>query len=186
MKQVVRSFAIGLFLASIISFVSYKYIAEPNMATHNLTAEELISEIEDMDYKVISDEDYILYSVAKDKAENENENEKKKENKDEAKKKENDKEQENKDEAKKKDDDKEQEEKKDEKVQYTLKIEQGMLANDVSEILKANKIIDDANKLTKYINDNGYGPFLQLGDFKLNSDMTHNEIAEVITKGRKN
>lgn len=176
MKQVVRSFAIGLFLASIISFVSYKYIAEPRLSTHDLTAEELIEKVEEMNYKVISDEDYILYSVAKDEAENEET--KKKQDKETDKK-------DKKDEKKDKDE-KDKDEEKDDKVQYTLKIKQGMLANDIADILEANGIVEDANKLAQYINDNGYGPFLQLGDFKLNNEMTHNEIAEVITKGRKN
>ena len=59
-----------------------------------------------------------------------------------------------------------------------------MLPNEVAEVLKENGIIKDALEFSTFLDKKKYSPFIQLGEFELNSDMTHEEIAKVITKNR--
>ena len=65
---------------------------------------------------------------------------------------------------------------------YTLDVKPSMLGPEISELLEANKIIKDAEKFNRYLELEGYAPYIQLGKQKLTSDMSNFEIAEKIAK----
>src|SRR5699024_7666846 len=76
MKQSVRFFAIGLMTSAILMF-GYFAIFDKSAAVENIPVEELIAQIEEDDYRVISEDDFISFSLmdkdeleanAKDKA----------------------------------------------------------------------------------------------------------------------
>ncbi|MEG9297283.1 hypothetical protein V6B33_12515 [Mangrovibacillus sp. Mu-81] len=69
-----------------------------------------------------------------------------------------------------------------EKFQLTLTIESGMTPADIEERLKQAKIISEEEKFVQYIVDNGYADTIQIGDFLVNSGMSVEEIAKLITK----
>lgn len=62
-----------------------------------------------------------------------------------------------------------------------LKIKKGMTSQDVAEQLKKAKIIQDADKLQDYMGDHDLEEKVQLGSFKLSSDMKLKKIAKKIT-----
>src|SRR5699024_7803445 len=66
MKQLFRFFSLGLFVASLIIFIFYNYFEEPEANPNDFSKEELIEIIEDDGYRVITEEDYIRYTVNED------------------------------------------------------------------------------------------------------------------------
>lgn len=160
MKQFVRSFSIGLFVASLIIFIFYNYFAEPEFDANDLSTDELIDLVEDDGYRVITEEEYITYTV------NDEENNKK-DDKDNKKKK----------------DDKDSKKKKDDKdvEKYTLEIKSDMSSKKIAKLLEKEKIIKDASKFNKFMNKNDYSEDIEPGKFDLTSDMAEKEIAKTIT-----
>jgi hypothetical protein len=69
-----------------------------------------------------------------------------------------------------------------EKYQLTLTIESGMTPADIEEKLKQAKIISDDEQFVQYIVDKDYADNIQIGDFLVNSAMSFEEIAKLITK----
>lgn len=199
MKQSVRFFAIGLMTSAILMF-GYFAIFDKSAAVENIPVEELIAQIEEDDYRVISEEDFISFSLmnkdeveanAKDKAdakssdnkEAKKEDEKTDDKKDKEKKsddkKDNDKSKEKSDKDKKKDRDTSEDSDKPKKVTFTTK--PGIVTEDIAEILYDKKVIDDKRKFEKFLEDNGYSAYIQIGKFEVTTDMTYQEIADVIT-----
>lgn len=204
MKQPIRYFSIGLITASIFLFIVLTFIDQPVSDVDDIPAEELIASIKDQGYHVLSSSEYITLTLddeqestdqkKEDKDETQKEEEGKKEKKEEDKegtqekdegKKEKDKEKDkNKDKEKDKEDTTD-DKKSDKKVyKYTLKIKENMLGPTISNLLAENKIISDAEEFSRYLETEGYAEFIQLGDFKLTSDMSRYEIAEKIAKKR--
>src|SRR5690625_6132039 len=66
MKQFFRFFSLGLFVASLIIFIFYNYFEEPEANPNDFSKEELVEIIEDDGYRVITEEDYISYTVNED------------------------------------------------------------------------------------------------------------------------
>ncbi|WP_102274560.1 endolytic transglycosylase MltG [Cytobacillus massiliigabonensis] len=64
---------------------------------------------------------------------------------------------------------------------YQLKIMRGMVSRDIANILAKEKVIDDASKFEFYLVENGYSKKIQLGSFKLTSQMSYKDIAKIIT-----
>src|SRR5690625_81825 len=91
MKQFFRFFSLGLFVASLIIFIFYNYFEEAETNPNDFSKEELIEIIEDDGYRVITEEDYISYTVNEDEY-NEDVNIVKKEHEEEENKESNDKE----------------------------------------------------------------------------------------------
>lgn len=175
MRQPIRYFSIGLFTASVIT-LAFSFFTDENEAK-SLSLDEMITAIQDDGYRVISESDYISLAVNG----SEDEGEKKKEEKKENKEKEKDEAKANEKKDKKKD--KQDKEKEEEEVfTYTLHVKPDMVAPTIAELLVENKIIDDAASLSKYLEDEGYSKYIQLGKHKLSSDMSKKEIAEEITK----
>lgn len=195
MKQPVRVFAIGLLSAGVIMLGVYFFSNGNIQTTDNLSDEELVTLIEEKGYHVLSDSEYVALSVdeqgttdsqapqkeeqptSKAKAAEKTNDEKDKQK--EADNKKANKDQENDQEDKEKD--KEQEDKEKNKT-YTLKIKSGMPSSEISDLLEENNIIDDASEFNKYLEKHNYSEKVQLGKFKVSSDMSLYEIAEAITK----
>src|SRR5699024_7249550 len=65
-KTAIRSFALGLFVASLLMF-GYFFLFENNSSNiEDLTTDELISSIEDEGYRVISESEYVSFSFYKE------------------------------------------------------------------------------------------------------------------------
>lgn len=68
---------------------------------------------------------------------------------------------------------------------YQLKVKNGMNSEDIARELEKAKIIKNAAEFIKYLSDNGYHRHIQIGEFHITNDMSYQEIAVIITKGRK-
>ena len=175
MKHLWRSFAAGLFSAGVIMLAAYYFSEE---SREELTADEMIPIVEEEGYHVLTSDEYISLAVQpKDKEEN---TEEKAETKQEDKKEK----AENKEKEERKEEEKNNEKKEDKQPEtssYTLQIKPGMLTPEITELLEENKIIDDAAKFNRYLEEHEYSPKIQIGNFKLTSDMDYYQIAETIT-----
>lgn len=186
MKQPLRYFSIGLLTASVILFVFYQFLGQKEL-TEEESVDEMIASIEADGYRVISESEYISLSVTKHEDDRkqsdvEDNDKSKKEDKEKTKDKKPDKD-EDKKEDKSSTKKEEKEDKKEKQVEsYTLTIKENMMPSTISELLAENKIIKDAAKFSKFLEDEGYSPKVQIGKHKLNSDMNHREIAEELIK----
>lgn len=191
MRQPVRAFAIGLFTAGIIMLIGIFYFDDSAKTADDLSIDEMTSSLKEEGYRVVTEEEYIAVSVNKDKtqqkaneAEKPNADQKKddKQNKDKQDVDKEDKSGNAVDDEEKTSKKKDDEEDKDETKTYTININDGVLSSTISDRLEANGIIDNSTKFNLYLTDNGYGEKIQLGKFKVNSDMSFKEIAEAITR----
>jgi hypothetical protein len=64
---------------------------------------------------------------------------------------------------------------------YTLHIKSGMTIEEIGTTLEKANIIRDEAKLRKYLHNHDMEKYVQLGTFKLKSDMSIPEIAKKIT-----
>lgn len=67
-------------------------------------------------------------------------------------------------------------------INYSLYIVSGMTSGEIAEVLATQKIVADKFEFEQYLIKNNYHTEVQLGTFELNSEMTYDEIAKVITK----
>jgi|SRR5690625_1334763 len=194
MKQPIRFFSIGLLIASVIILIVY-IIDDPatiQSDENDLSTDEMIQALEVEGFHVLSSSEYIKLSVGDDDAEQDDtsndkddkDKDKGKNNKDSNKKDDKDKDQSdstNKDADEDDDSDANNDDSDEEDtITYTLTISENMLGPDVSELLYDNKIIDDAEKFNRYLEVEGYAPYIQLGDHEVSSDMSFEEIAKII------
>src|SRR5690625_1009091 len=179
MKLPIRYFSIGLFTATIILLIIFTFFYDSKSDSENLSIDDLILKIEDQGYHVLTEAEYITYSVAKDNNDESTEDQPQKEdeNSDQDEKSSDEKQEDTQDE--KEDKSKEEEE---EIFTYTLVVEPNMLGPTVSKLLLDHQIIDDAEKFNRYLEVEGYAPYLQIGEHELTSDMSYYEIAEKIAK----
>lgn len=171
----------------------YMLTDDSSQAIDTLSVEELSSALEEKGYRTISQDDFISYSVyldeqkAKENTEQDNKTTTKKTDKDNEK--DSDK---NTDEKKNEENteqdmaDKPDSDKRDDKVEksskkVTINVEQGFVSQDIAKVLKDKGIIKDENKFIKYMEDNGYSPYIQIGKFTVNSDMDNKQLAETLT-----
>lgn len=185
MKQPIRYFSIGLITASIIMFIVVTLVDKPKTASPDeLDINEMIASIKDKGYHVLSSSEYITLSTKNTQKDNEENEEKPAADKEpnENKAKDNEKDKDKNDEKK---DENEANDENDAEVEvhsYTLNVKPNMLGPEISELLVKNKIIDNAEKFNRYLETEGYAEYIQLGKFKLNSDMSNYEIAEKIAR----
>lgn len=66
-------------------------------------------------------------------------------------------------------------------VTFSIDIVSGTNSTEISQKLQQANIIDDANAFETFMKENDYSRFIQIGQTTLNSEMTHQEIAEAIT-----
>lgn len=187
MRIPIRYFSIGLLTASIVLLIMFLITDDSGQNIDELSVEELAGALEDKGYRTISQDDFISYSVYLDEQQAANEEEKK-DDKQDQKKDEEEKEASDKAEKKDKDKDKEseekekdEEEKEEERTSATITVKQGFVSQDIGEALKDAKIIDDVDEFVKYMEDNGYSSYIQIGKFKVNSDMSLKKLAETLT-----
>ena len=176
MKQAIRYFSLGLLL-SVLLLYGYQFFNKEDRAA-SFSEEELINLVEDEGYHVITNEEYITYSLNKDEAgENQEASNSEEKEKQDDKKKE-DKEDDNKEEES---DDNEDEE--DEVVKADIKVDENTYTPDIADKLIDKKIIDkdDGDKFVEYIEDNDYSDYIQLGTFKVDSEMSMKDLAETFT-----
>lgn len=183
MKIPVRFFSIGLFTAATVLLIIY-LITNREATAEDFSVEELSAALEAEGYRAIDQDEYISYTVYLDEMKEKEEQEKNEEKNKTAKAKEKtDENKKEKDNAVKENKEKENEKEKEKEEVKTikLKIEQGMVSQDIAKKLKDEKLIDDEQKFIKYLEDNGYSSYIQIGTFKLKSDMSIKQIAETIT-----
>lgn len=185
MKIPIRYFSIGLLTASIIILIFFLINDEPIQDTNALSVEELSDAIESKGFRVIDEDDFISFSLFLDDQNEKNIEEEEKQNKNGKKNnKEEDKDEDSKkedaDEANK-DKDKNKEKDKEETKSVTISVEQGFVPQDIAKALKAENIIDNEAEFVKYMEDNGYSPYVQIGKFKVTSDMDLKQLAETLT-----
>ncbi len=175
MKQSIRFFSIGLLTASLL-LLGFYYFLNDSAASSDIPVEEMIAEIESNGHRVITEKEFIAYTI-NNETEVDSDQESKKDDKKEKssnKKKSNDKKNSSKDKKKKED-------KKDEIIKAKFTTKDGVVTQEVADILVDEKIIDDRQKFVEYLDDNDYSSYLQVGTFEVTSDMSMKEIAEVIT-----
>lgn len=175
MKQSIRFFSIGLLTASLL-LLGFYYFLNDSAASSDIPVEEMIAEIESNGHRVITEKEFIAYTI-NNESEVDSDQESKKDDKKEKssnKKKSNDKKDSSKDKKKKED-------KEDEIIKAKFTTKDGVVTQEVADILVDEKIIDDRQKFVEYLDDNDYSPYLQVGTFEVTSDMSMKELAEVIT-----
>ncbi|HEX7064624.1 MAG TPA: hypothetical protein VF199_06100 [Bacillales bacterium] len=175
-KSGMRGFAAGLWVAAIVMayfFYTGQGPAE-TAAKQTVTEEQVKHYLESRDQIAVEKGSYESLKAAADQQT---------ENKDQGKSEKN---QSKEDEGKKNKEDKSgdsnDQQKAEEKVKtYTLDIQQGMTSQEVGNLLENAGIIKDQEKLSEYLQDHDLAKKVQLGTFKLKSDMSIAEIAEEIT-----
>ncbi|MGD6895294.1 endolytic transglycosylase MltG [Bacillus infantis] len=69
-------------------------------------------------------------------------------------------------------------------ITYEITISSGMDTGEIASQLAAAKIITNESAFKQYLISSGMHTKIQLGTFELNNEMTSQQIATVITKGR--
>ncbi|MFC4320779.1 MltG/YceG/YrrL family protein [Litchfieldia salsa] len=67
-------------------------------------------------------------------------------------------------------------------TKYTLEIQSGMNSLEIARLLESVGIITDATQLNNYILEQNLAGKIQIGSYQLTSDMTPQQIADIITK----
>ena len=186
MKHHIRAFAIGLFTSSLIILIVFFLVRDSQTAIEDVNAEELIPVLEDQGYTVLSQEEYISYSV--NGSESENDSDTNNESSDENTEQNNEDtenntedEEETSEEDSSNEEDAEEDSEEDSPKEYELTIETGMASSQISDILESEDIIESASDFNTYLEDNDYAINVKPGTFEITSDLSHFEIAEIIT-----
>lgn len=177
MKQPIRYFSIGLLISTLLLFGYYAFFlkeAKPKEITAELTTDEMVDRVEAEGFKVITNEQYIAFSLATEGLEVDSDKKEDKKNDKTEDKKEN-----------KKEDKKEKDEEEDEEelslITHTFVTEDNVVSQDIAKILEDNKIIDNQREFLTYLEENDYMKYIQIGKFTVSNDMSFKEIAEIIT-----
>ncbi len=64
-----------------------------------------------------------------------------------------------------------------------ITVSKGMNSEQIAKLVQDAGIIDDYMEFDRYLNENGYSNMLSVNTFKLNSNMSYEEIAKELTKG---
>ncbi|WP_156856790.1 hypothetical protein [Oceanobacillus sp. AG] len=203
MKHTLRAFSVGLITTGLILLAVFYLFGYGNESTAEDTTEELIEKIEEKGLRVISEEDYISFTLG-NKEKNDDETDVAESDEEDAKESKEEKEKANDDKAdgdkaakedKEKDknkekaaDDKKKEKQKDEKPKkkdknspVVITVEPGMATSYISDILEEEGLIDDAASFNKYLIDNDYSLRVQMGKHELERGLSEYEIAERLT-----
>lgn len=154
-KNGLRGFAAGLIIATFILSYVYYFQSDKTDASQN----DVITEADIENYALEND----LVVLTEEEFKNLNEKEEPKEEKKEDKKKE--------------------EPKEEEKViNVNFEITPGMSTDDVASKLQKSKLISKKSDFTNYIKKNKLESGIKAESYKLNSEMTVEEIAKIVTK----
>jgi hypothetical protein len=186
MKQSIRAFAVGLFAAGIIMLVITYFDGNKVESISEMPMDDVVSQLKDKGYRVVSESEYISLSMNKDA--NKEKTDQTADSKGETS--------ENPDEnataasekedtsatASKTEDTSKNEDNQEKAKSFTLKIEAGMPSSSIAKELAANGIVDNADKFIDFLEKEGYAVRIQLGEFKVSSDMSYEQIAKALTK----
>lgn len=67
MKHTVRAFSIGLLTSAVILFIIFYFVEDSAKSVENIDIEEMIEYVENEGYAVLDQQEYISYSVQKNK-----------------------------------------------------------------------------------------------------------------------
>lgn len=65
---------------------------------------------------------------------------------------------------------------------YKLSIQEGMVPEDISQVLAENNIIEDAEAFRQYLTENEFSRYIQIGEYTVVDQMSFLEIAKIITR----
>ncbi|MFA8437681.1 endolytic transglycosylase MltG [Pueribacillus sp. YX66] len=160
-KNGLRGFAAGLIIATFILSYVYYFQSDRTDASQNDTITE--SDIENYalehDLVILTEEEFKNLNVEKEQTKED----KKKEDK-------------------KKEDKKEEPKEEEEVVKVNFEISPGMSTDDVASKLHESKLIKKKSDFTNYIKKNKLESAIKAESYKLNSEMTVEEIAKIVTK----
>lgn len=186
MKQTIRAFALGLFTASLIILVVLFATNGGKNTTSNLSTNEMITSLKNDGYRVMTESEYISLSVQYDEARTEENEKKQAEHEEKRQEIEGETKDKKDDKAKSQDKDKDKEKSKDKEKEdvrtVTIKVESGMPPSKISDRLESEGVIDDARKFDEYLEKNDYVKYIQLGEHKVETNMTQEEVAKALTK----
>jgi len=179
MKQIIRAFSLGLLISSATLITIYYTIGFSSGEPESMSQEEMKEQLKKQGLRVITETEYISLQYQQDKEKNKNNNS----IKENPVKQEIPTEQENKKTEKPKKQAESNSNKDDkENKSFTIQIASGMKTSEISEMLADNGIIKDSFKFDQYLEKNGYAAKIQIGKYRLSSDMNQEEIAKEITK----
>jgi outer membrane biosynthesis protein TonB len=196
MKHTVRAFSIGLITAGLLLLGIYYFMDLPENNQAEISPEEMIARIEAEGYHVLTEEEYISYSVSgtvseeeedtsaeTDEDEEEVEEEKEDQTDEEDEVEDSDEREESADEEEANEPEQEQEEEQEEDTPQTvtIQIESGMASSQISRMLENEGLIEDAEAFNQYLQEHDYSLRVQLGEHELVTGMSHYEIAEELT-----
>lgn len=181
MKQPLRYFSIGLLTATVILVIVFLLINNTGDNKNKMTTDEMIDALKEDGYRVLTDSDYMTLALSGEQTEEEEdadadaEAEDKEEADDESS-------EESSDEKEESDeDDAEDADEESDKITYTINIKENMYVPEVTKLLEEKKIISDADKFTKYLEDEGFAEYIQLGKHDVDNKMSERELAKAIT-----
>ncbi|MCD5323577.1 MULTISPECIES: endolytic transglycosylase MltG [Pontibacillus] len=163
MKYTLRAFALGLLTATALLAFAYSQ-QDPSQAKETApTKEEAASLLEEKGYTILTENEYTQLTEKASPEQNADSDEQQK--------------QEDKEETSKPTGDEEGSVKA-----YTLSIEEGMVPEDISQVLAQNGIIEDAEGFRAYLVDNEFSRYIQIGEYTVVNQMSFQEIARIITR----
>lgn len=201
MKQHVRAFAVGLLTSGVLLLAIYLFGNSSSGNLEDTEPEELISVLENQGYAVLTQDEYITYSVGKENAEeanegNGNEEEESDSNNDSDENESTD-EEENSNEEDSNDEesnenedsnDNDSESNEDEEasedsdvIEVEITLEDGAPPSTISNALEDAGIIDDAWDFNEYLDDNDLSGSVIPGTYEIDSEMSFSEIGDIIT-----
>lgn len=187
MKQSIRFFSIGLLTASIVLLGFYFLFGNSKASSKDVPLEEMIEEIESTGHRVVTEKEFIAYTINNEEKEVDKEDsaKEKKESSDKKETKKTDDKTDKKDKKEDKDkkDKKDKDKKDDKKVKATITTDDGVVTQEIADKLVDENIIKDKEKqeFLDYLDDNDYSPYIQIGKFKVDSEMSMKELAETFT-----
>src|SRR5699024_3486497 len=148
---------------------------------------EMIKKIESTRQRVIKKKEFIAYTINNEEKEVDKEDyaKEKKETSDKKEIKKTDDKEDKKD--KKEDEDKkdkkDKDKKDDKKIKATITTDDEVVKQEIVDKLVDKNIIKDKDKqeFLDYLDDNDYSPYIQIGKFKVDSEMSMKELAETFT-----
>ncbi|MCT1903907.1 endolytic transglycosylase MltG [Oceanobacillus sojae] len=203
MKQHVRAFAVGLLTSGVLLLAIYIFGNNSSDSLEDMEPDELISALENQGYAVLTQDEYIAYSVnreaadgddsdgnAEEDAEADNEADESDSNNDSDENEDNNDENSNEEDSNENEDgeDSTDEGNEDEEssedsdvVEVEITLENGAPPSNISDALEDAGIIDDAKDFNDFLEDNDLSGSVKPGTYEVDSEMSFDEIGDIIT-----
>lgn len=166
MKQLLRTYALGLLTATAIIGIYYFYVMDndPNSVETDLTEAEMVSSLETAGY-YIYETDPVISTIADREIEDDlaEDDQTEDQNSDAEITEENG-----------------QDDQVNDHNSFILTIEPGMTISQVADYLMIANLIESRGEFTSYLVDNNYGTNIQVGQFELNREMSLDEVVDTI------